>query len=244
VTKYLPELGEAFRRVRIRHLMRHTSGLTRRDDALLRCCALAAESGLDEAAHKLSAAKPSPGVGFVYANSNYVLLAAVLERVSGQPFPELMQQVVFRPLRMRRTTLDVAEARRWGLADPHCCFGGEVRPDPSLFLGWYGSSLVKSTANDMAAYLGWLLSNARGGWSEPYDRGWFVRRRKEWLTAPFMLEHGGNTRGGNTAALVVPAWRLGVVVLLNSGANRAVDIARGVAARYMGFAAPPPRKQR
>ena len=102
---------------------------------------------------------------------------------------------------------------------------------------------MKSTAQDMATYLGWVLSNAGRGWSEPYDRGWFVHRRQEWLARPFVLEHGGNTSGGNTAALVVPAWQLGVVVLLNSGVNRAVDIARGVAARYAGFAAPPPRKQ-
>jgi CubicO group peptidase (beta-lactamase class C family) len=124
VTKYFPELGDAFGRVKIRHLLRHSSGLTRRDDASVTCCGLAAETGLDEAAQELSSAKPSPGVEFVYANSNYVLLAAVLERVSGQPFPVLMQQLVFRPLGMRRTTLDVAEARRWGMADPSLLFRG------------------------------------------------------------------------------------------------------------------------
>jgi CubicO group peptidase (beta-lactamase class C family) len=38
VTRYLPELGNAFAGIRLRHLLRHASGLTRRDDALLPCC--------------------------------------------------------------------------------------------------------------------------------------------------------------------------------------------------------------
>jgi len=57
-----------------------------------------------------------------------------------------------------------------------------------------------------------------------------------------VLEHGRNTDGGNTAAIVVPAWGMGAAVLLNVGAHRAADMARGVLARSAGVAAPPPQK--
>jgi CubicO group peptidase (beta-lactamase class C family) len=243
VTKYLPELQGAFTRIRIRHLIRHTSGLTRRDDFLVPCCGQPGEYDLNLAARRLSVAKPSssPGAEFAYANSNYVLLAAVVQRVSGQFFPVFMRESVFRPLAMLRTTLDPVEAREWGLADPHERRWRQVKPGRSPLLGWYGSSLVKSTAWDMAAYLGWVISSAGRGWSEPYDGGWFIRRRREWLGNPVVLEHGGNTEGGNTAAIVVPAWGIGAVVLLNAGAHRAAEIARGVLARSAGLPLPRPR---
>ena len=244
VTKYLSELGAEFTRIRIRHLITHTSGLTRRDDYLVPCCGTAGEYDLDLAAARLAAAKPSttPPGEFVYANSNYVLLAAIVQRVSGQSFPVFMRESVFRPLGMSRTTLNPAEAHRWGLADPHERLLQGVQPIGSPFLGWYGSSLVKSTARDMAGYLGWVLSTGTRSNSAPYDNGWFIRRRQEWPGSPTVLEHGGDTSGGNTAAIVVPAWELAAVVLLNLGAHRAAEIARGVLARAAGLSGPPPRK--
>lgn len=246
VTKYLPELGSKFRRTSIRHLLRHTSGLTRRDDYRVPCCGQPGEHDLDVAVARLAAAKPSnlSREEFVYANSNYVLLAAVVQRVSGRPFPAFLRDSVFRPLRMVRTTLDAAEAASWKLADPHECRGREIHADPSLFLGWPGSSLVKSTARDMATYLGSVLSAGGHRWSEPYDAGWFVRRRAEWPGNPLVLEHGGDTAGGNTAAVLVPAWNTAAVVLLNLGVHRAVELARGVAAKAAGLPLPRPAKSR
>jgi CubicO group peptidase (beta-lactamase class C family) len=238
VTRYLPELRGSFNRVKIRHLLRHTSGLTRRDDSLLPCCGEPDEYSLDAAVARLAAAKPSGGAAeFAYANSNYVLLAAIVQRESGQPFPVFMRETVFRPLRMLRTTLDPLEARTWGLADPHERGWRKVEPNRSPFLGWYGSSRVKSTARDMAEYLGWVLKSQRSGWSEPYDCGWFIRRDRAWPANPLVIEHGGDTDGGNTGAIVVPAWNMGAVVLINAGVHRAAEIARDVLARSMGMPA-------
>ncbi|MDP5171366.1 MAG: beta-lactamase family protein [Bacteroidia bacterium] len=42
----------------------------------------------------------SPDSGFNYCNTNYVILAQLVERVSGIPFPTFMQQRVFDPLGM------------------------------------------------------------------------------------------------------------------------------------------------
>ena len=44
-----------------------------------------------------------PDTGFMYCNTNYALLALVLERVTGESYPEAMKQMVFIPLGMNNT---------------------------------------------------------------------------------------------------------------------------------------------
>ncbi|OWK74794.1 serine hydrolase [Flavobacteriaceae bacterium JJC] len=41
--------------------------------------------------------------GFMYCNTNYALMALIIEKVTKTPFPEAMQQIVFRPLHMKHT---------------------------------------------------------------------------------------------------------------------------------------------
>jgi CubicO group peptidase (beta-lactamase class C family) len=45
----------------------------------------------------------SPGTRFTYSNTNYVLLAMIIEKISGQAFAEYMHQKIFGPLRMNHT---------------------------------------------------------------------------------------------------------------------------------------------
>src|SRR6185503_6429205 len=44
-----------------------------------------------------------PGTRFTYSNTNYVLLAMIIEKVSGQAFPDFMKQKFFEPLGMKHT---------------------------------------------------------------------------------------------------------------------------------------------
>lgn len=41
------------------------------------------------------------GEGFMYCNTNYALLALIIERVAHRPFPEVMRRMVFQPLGMK-----------------------------------------------------------------------------------------------------------------------------------------------
>jgi CubicO group peptidase (beta-lactamase class C family) len=44
-----------------------------------------------------------PDTHFSYSNTNFVLLAMILERVTGKPYPEYMQEKFFGPLQMKHT---------------------------------------------------------------------------------------------------------------------------------------------
>lgn len=41
--------------------------------------------------------------GFMYCNTNFALLALIIEKVTKMPFPEAMQEMVFKPLKMNHT---------------------------------------------------------------------------------------------------------------------------------------------
>ncbi|AJW64311.1 Penicillin-binding protein 4* [Elizabethkingia miricola] len=44
-----------------------------------------------------------PDTGFMYCNTNFALLALVVEKITETPFPEAMQEIVFKPLKMNNT---------------------------------------------------------------------------------------------------------------------------------------------
>ncbi len=257
-TSFLPELdGGTWRGVTVRDLLRHRSGLRRKHDFLVPCCGHPGHLNLDIAPARLAEADlvGEPGDHFSYANSNYVLLAAIVERASGVRFPDYMRDGVFRPLGLQRTTLDPGQARRWDRAERHEWQWGRVRPSPSRALGWYGSSLTKSTARDMGAYMAALLApelvrddfpTLSSEWwvsLEPhYDQGWTVHAQADWLGGDLVLEHTGDIWGSNTAVVLAPRRRTGVAVLANLDAGRAGPLARSILIAVNGSPLPQPQK--
>ena len=256
VTALLPEMGHGkWRGVTIRDLLRHRSGLRRRHDFLISCCGLPGNLDLESVPGRMAEAdlESSPGAMFSYANSNYALLAAAVQRAS--PFPEYMNVTVFEPLGMHRTTVDEAEAREWEMADRHEWRWGRVEVSPSRFLGWYGSSRVKASATDMSSYMTALLDPLsrhastpipRSDWWEElapdYDLGWSVQAEADWLDGEFVLEHTGKIWGGHTAVALAPRRHAGVAVLVNVGTDRASRIARAVLASRFGAPLPQPAR--
>ena len=259
VSSYLPDLltskDPGWREVTIRHLLQHRSGLRRMDDFRVPCCGQAGELDLRAAVSKIAQAHLAsrPGEVLSYSNANYILAAALVERLAGQPFSDFMAGQVFAEIGMVRTTLDRRQAGSWGLSEPHEWQWGRVRVSPSKFFGWPGASLIKSNAVDMGRYLSFLLSPphtdspilTQSWWQElerGYDLGWYVQTEAHWLAGEFALEHAGDIWGGNTAAILVPRTRSGVAVLTNHGTNRANRIARAVLGRLAGLDLPKPQR--
>lgn len=264
VSEYLPELDGGWQGVTLSHLIRHRSGLRRRHDFLAPCCGQAGSLDLDSAVRMLAHAdlEGTPGATFSYANSNYVLLAAVIQRMAGAAFTSYMWESVFQPLGMHRTTLQEEVARSWEGASPHEWLWGRVRVSPSRFLGWYGSSRIKSSAEDMGVYMVSMLdpmaarldsrsahagdSNSRAAWWDQlgpdYDLGWNVSNETEWMDNQVVLEHTGSLWGADTAVVLAPERAIGAAVLVNMGTSRAGEIARAIVQSRDGTPLPEPRR--
>jgi len=106
VQTYLPDFP--YQEATVRHLLNHTSGIP--DTYLQLAEKYKAEIGetlsIKEAIGLVSKyPKKATGVNekFAYSNTNYILLAGILEKISRQPFEEYMQTEIFTPLQMKNT---------------------------------------------------------------------------------------------------------------------------------------------
>lgn len=109
VRKHLPELADFGKKISIRNLLQHTSGLRdysnlafmggwRLDDVLTPDDALA----IVKRQRTLNFA---PGDEYLYSNTGYFLLGQIVERVSGKPLNVFAQERIFEPLGMKHTRI-------------------------------------------------------------------------------------------------------------------------------------------
>jgi CubicO group peptidase (beta-lactamase class C family) len=108
VRKYIPELPDFGRRITIRHLIHHTSGL--RDQwALLSLAGWRYSLDLitdDDVMSVITRQKDlnfKPGDKHVYCNTGYTLLGLVVKRVTGLSLREFTTKNIFEPLGMTHT---------------------------------------------------------------------------------------------------------------------------------------------
>jgi CubicO group peptidase (beta-lactamase class C family) len=109
VRKYVPELPEYQRPIKVRHLLHHTSGL--RD--YLGLFSLAGMNFEDTTTEqdaldfilRQKALNFAPGDEFFYSNSGYLLLSIIVRRTSGKPLSEFAKENIFDPLGMRDTLI-------------------------------------------------------------------------------------------------------------------------------------------
>jgi CubicO group peptidase (beta-lactamase class C family) len=111
IGNFLEGLPPAWRGVTVRQLMSHTSGLP---DVAVRPGQAELVADTWERAYPILAAAPlqfPPGEGWAYNQTNYVLLARIVERVSGRPLQDFMRSRIFEPLEMKDTYFPALEKR-------------------------------------------------------------------------------------------------------------------------------------
>lgn len=103
IKKYYPELPQYSDSVTIRHLLNHTSGIPNHYDLGMQKMGMTNMDVLSE----LTQHPPnfSPGTRYQYSNSGYILLAMLIERISGMSFNTYMQKNIFAPLGMEHTLI-------------------------------------------------------------------------------------------------------------------------------------------
>lgn len=104
VSKWFPALPAATQAITVRHLLSHMSGLIDYEDVI--------PAGMTQQLHDADVLKIlegqdrtyfAPGTSYRYSNSDYALLALIVEQTSGQSFATFLRERIFQPLLMSNT---------------------------------------------------------------------------------------------------------------------------------------------
>ncbi len=118
-----------------------------------------------------------PGVHFSYSNTNFALLALLVEKITGSPFPEHMKKTFFDPLQMKHTfVFTLADSERM---KPSYDWKGRIMPMNFLDLV-YGDKNIYTTPRDLLTWDRALAENLI-----------FTRATLEQAYAPYSNEKPG-----------------------------------------------------
>ncbi len=96
----------------------------------------------------------SPGTSYHYTDTEYVLLALIIENVSGLPFHQFLKQQIFQPLQMQSAYINLKSAPIKKTLPMTKFYAGnlELSSLTSLSADWGGGGLVAST-KDLITFL-------------------------------------------------------------------------------------------
>ena len=107
VRKYIPELPDYGKKITIRHMLNHTSGLRDYVELFLLAGLNSDNVTTDDDAlgiiTRQKALNLPPGSEWLYSNSGYFLLSLIVKRVSGKTLKEFAAENIFQPLGMTHT---------------------------------------------------------------------------------------------------------------------------------------------
>lgn len=227
---------EGFRTVTVEQLLTHTGGLSMSVGTAGTVTIHEGPSALDRRVQELLSRPLSgtPGESFEYSNAGFMLLAAVVEQVTGRPFATELNERVFDPLEMTGSFATAEDLRAADMATGHRHWFGQWRPvelpydDAGVAMGY-----IASTASDLAKFMQAHLDGhpaipataaeiAAGGvsstgWSTTldagYGHGWFV---DELADTP-VVSHPGSLGHFTAHLLLAPeADGLGIAVMSNA----------------------------
>jgi D-alanyl-D-alanine carboxypeptidase len=243
VSKYFPELTEA-NKVTIRNLLTHTSGYQDYAPQDYTIPAWKMPGDPLKVVHDF-AGKPldfEPGTQWQYSNTNFVLAALIVQKVSGKPFAIYLRENILDPahlthvlnLNTEQNKLQVTGYMRNALAP--------VRPAALEGPGWYFGDA--DLAMPVASLLTWdltfinqnLLAPAsyrqmestfvlKNGTDSHYGFGVSVRT----IQGQHAIEHSGEVGGFVAENIVFPGAHAAIAVLTNQEAsNAASEITRAI----------------
>lgn len=224
LSKYYPDFPKGDS-ITIKNLLTHTSGIfdyTHVPDFIKQSVVHTDEQKVLE----FLKSRPldfSPGTAYSYSNSGYMLLAYIIQKVTGSPYETVVRNMLFKPLHMSHTGFDFT-----GLNDPAKAKGytdfsaAEMKEGPAIDSSQFiGSGEIYSTVGDLykwhnALQTGKILSKALQEQAYqpnkgPYGYGWELDTAYHKQT----VGHSGGMFGFRTKMVRVPVDDVFVILLCN-----------------------------
>lgn len=247
VQTYLPGFSTQGQTVAVRNLLSHTSGIHSYSDLY---------GGTGRPPVPRAAVLDTlqrhpydfpPGTEYRYSNSNYYLLGAMLEEVTGETYGRYLEASLFEPLGLEDTSYcghegEVIAAGYRAVADD---LEAVVLDEAHDYLG--GSGGLCSTARDLVQ---WQHALASGRVMDPRTYSLMTTRTVlltgdtvpqglgaaiETLENRAAIAHGGSLAGFNSHMAYYPEERVAIAVLVNTNTTKAETIQNAVARAALGM---------
>jgi D-alanyl-D-alanine carboxypeptidase len=189
----------------------------------------------------------APGSRWAYSNSGYVLVGAVIEAASGQPWYSYLEQALFKPLGMRHTGYGHDPRFVARQVRGHSYEGEKVVPMKALSMTQpHAAGALLSNVDDLlkwnrALHEGRVLKSATytrmiTPVGKAADAGYGFGLFKEKVRTHDVLRHGGAIFGFASALSYLPGPDITVVVLENDDADGRFDDARTLSRKLAAMA--------
>lgn len=238
IAKYFPAAPEAWHDITIRHLLSHTSGIQNHVavphwlDVFKTDLAFETSPTRDELL-KMFFKLPlefQPGDTWAYDNTGYYLLGLIIEKVSGKPYWQFLDERIFKPLGMDATrntdprplVPNRASGYQWKsdhfencpILLPRIAFSaGSLLSTVEDMVKWdealSGEKLLTKSSLDQI----WTATVTKGGADAPfnYGFGWFV----DTYHGHRLVQHSGGTPGFSSLIYRFIDDKLTIIILTN-----------------------------
>lgn len=231
VQKYIPWFtlsdSELSKKITIRQLLNHTSGLPREAPVELRLSK--DDLTIEEFVRKQNNTEIINPVGlkFQYSNLGYIILGQVIQSVTGISYEEYIEQNIFEPLEMEHSFTSLSKAKENGLTRGYQPFFGYMFPtNPPYNQYDIPKGVLISSSKDMSNFLIALMNNGeykdksilssksilamkqRSNVAKNYGFGLMIYKGE--------ILHGGDTQNFNSNMKIFGQGEWGLVILINA----------------------------
>jgi CubicO group peptidase (beta-lactamase class C family) len=233
VRKYIPELPDYGNPITLRQMLHHTSGIRDWSDIVEltgwpRGQKFYTNDGVLEIISRQKHLNNKPGDKFSYSNSNYILFAIIIKRVSGLSLAAFTQKYIFDPAGMQHTQWRddpnrIVPNRAIAYSKSESGFETDM---PKEYV--YGPGGLLTTTEDLLKWDNFyqsgkfgtpsLLSNLikteplNNGVMNPYAAGLFINKVKGWDN----ISHDGATASYRAYLETFPELHLSIAILSNT----------------------------
>lgn len=250
IHKYLSWVPDFGKKITIRNLIHHTSGLRDWPEGLHAAGWRWEEAfGWDDIMRMVKQQKEldfEPGSQYQYSNTGYNLLAAIVEKVTGKTLPVWVEENIFKPLQMNSSQVltDYSEVIK-NVAGSYYQDGNDYHKSSDMLTAW-GSSSIFTTVEDLSK---WVIAFQKGldekdpvymrmietdklnnGVKNNYAYGNEVMDDQGLLN----INHTGGWASFATVISTYPSQKISIILLSNNGSFNSYGKANNVARALFG----------
>jgi CubicO group peptidase (beta-lactamase class C family) len=249
ITKFFPDYPAKGRVVTVEHLLTHTSGIKSYTSIPAWRAMWRKDMTVTELIDLFKNEPPDfePGTQWAYNNSGYILLGAIIEKLSGMSYEQFLQKNIFDPLGMKHTFYGSASRVIPRRVPGYSMTNEGLRNAEYLSMTHpYAAGALLSNVDDMALWDAALYTEKlfkqsslqkaftpyvlKDGTTTNYGFGW-GRLEYEGRT---VIEHGGGIHGFSTTGIRMPEDGIYVCILTNRDYGSPDDTGLRIAALASG----------